>query len=133
MGRALIIATAETPGMAPIFRAISSSIRMARSGSFDLRIGNPDAHRLQLFRSGKAGIHVPQRTERTDHQAGTDQQDQRQPHLHDHEKITRAMPLLALAEGAPAANAARSKVEAAVLEDRVSDRRSNRPTAKSLE
>ena len=79
----------------------------------DLRFGNRNAQRLQLLRAGEAGIDVPQGLEGADHQSGTDQQDNSQRHLHDHQKTARAMPLLALAERAAPAAAARSIAAAA--------------------
>jgi hypothetical protein len=42
--------------------------------------------RLQLRRPRESGIHMSQRPEGPDHQAGANQQDQRKRHLHHHQK-----------------------------------------------
>ena len=75
-------------------------MRITCSGSFALA-SEIQVHELEFFGMRESGLNVPQSLKRPNHQAGTDQQHQRQRHLNDHQGVARAMPFPALADGPP--------------------------------
>ena len=54
---------------------------------------------LDLFRVRESRLHAAQVLKRADHQAGADQQHERERHLHDHQDVTCSMALTIVAEG----------------------------------
>jgi hypothetical protein len=130
MGIAVVSATEETPGEEAMRFKMSCSMRITRSGSFTCVEGIEMRSVCTLVRAGESGIDVAQRLERADHEAGTDQQDQRQRHLHDHQNAARAMPVFTLAErAAPAAQRA-GNLRARVFENR--NQPKTRPAASEM-
>src|SRR5690348_13798253 len=66
----------------------------------DIGIGNGDVKSLKLGGLRESGIHVRQNAESANHQAGADQQNQRERDLHGDKDAARAMALTAHAESA---------------------------------
>ena len=79
--------------------------------------GNRDAESLQRIRRGKSGIDVGEGAESANHQAGADQQDERESDLNNDKDAARAMLLLALAEGPAALADAGAETYSGILED----------------
>src|SRR5258708_6382562 len=80
--------------------------------------GNGDAECLQCRGPSESGIDVGESAESANHQAGADQQDERESDLHDDKDTSRAMLLLALAERAAALADAGAEAHSGVLKDR---------------
>ena len=113
----VVNAAEETPGIVAILSRMSCSMRTTRSGSLTCVPGMEMRRVCTAWGAGEAGIHLAQRLEGADHEAGADQQDQRERHLHDDENAARAMAVFALAERAAAAAQGVGKVRARVFED----------------
>ena len=86
-------------------------------GFFDLSVGDGDAESLQVGCAGKSGIYVGQGSKSADHQAGANQQNQSQRHLHHDENAAGAMLLPALAHASSTFANARRQAHSRVFED----------------
>ena len=82
-----------------------------------LRFGNRDAQHLEFFGIRESRLDVSQGLKGANHQAGTDKQHQRQRHLHDHQRIARAMPFAAGAEGTSARSQRSGQMWSRVFQD----------------
>ena len=84
----------------------------------DLRFRDIEAECLHRIRRDETGRHMHQRAECADHQPRADEQDQRQRHLHDHQRLACAMPFAALAQRAATFAEAAVHARAGILDDR---------------
>src|SRR5262249_37739534 len=83
----------------------------------DLSVGDGDAESLQLGRPGKSGVYVGQGSKRADHQAGANQKNERQGHLHDNKHAPRTVLISALADAPSSLANACGEMYAGVFKD----------------
>ena len=68
-----------------------------------LRFRNREAHGLYVLRLNESRLNLPQGFKRANHETGGDEQHNGQPHLNDHQRVLRSVPLAALARRPAAA------------------------------
>ena len=85
----------DLEGRTLAYRSIGSGPEMIWCNRFRDR----GVHALDLFGVRESGLPIAQLLKRANHQAGTDQQHQRERHLHRDERVPRAMVFPAVADG----------------------------------
>ena len=117
-----------TPGIAAssFDECPDAARKRVRSGSAICARGMVMRTNCTCSGSREARLHGSQRQKRADHQPGAHQQHERERHLHDDQRVARAVPLAALARRAAAAARAGAMCGPAVPDDRNHCRNSRR-------